>query len=200
MLPVVNRNCCNLGIECHVIGDLGGISLMRYPSRFGVVICLIGSTFASVQSGAASTARNQEAPVSDSTSQEPKKPAGLGGIDILSDTMGVDFGPYLQRVLKTVKENWYHLAPASAKGPKMMQGVVLIEFAILKKGKVAGMKLAGRTEDTPMNAAAWHAIADSRFPLSAEFPGQYLALRFHFVYNPPKPTDAILQYREGDRL
>ena len=93
--------------------------------------------------------------------------------------MGVDFGPYLQRVLKTVKENWYHLAPSSAKAPQMMQGVVLIEFAILKKGKVAGMKLAGRTEDTPMNAAAWHAIADSRFPpLSAQFPGQYLALVF----------------------
>lgn len=174
---------------------------MRYPSRFGVVVCLIGITFTSVQGRAASTVRNQEPPASNSIAQEPKKPAGLGGIDILSDTMGVDFGPYLQRVLKTVKENWYHLAPSSAKAPQMMQGVVLIEFAILKKGKVAGMKLAGRTEDTPMNAAAWHAIADSRFPpLSAEFPGQYLALRFHFVYNPPEPTDAILQYRERMRL
>ncbi len=173
---------------------------MRNPLRLGVVVCLIGSTFTSTQSGAASTAHNQEAPASGSTAQERRKPAGFGGIDILSDTMGVDFGPYLQRVLKTVKENW-HLAPASAKGPKMMQGVVSIEFAILTKGKVAGMKLAGRTEDTPMNAAAWHAIPDSRFPpLPAEFPGQYLALRFHFVYNPPKPTDAILQYREGMRL
>jgi TonB family protein len=174
---------------------------MRNPLRLGVVVCLIGSTFPSVQSRAASTARNQAAPTSDSTAQEPRTPAGLGGIDILSDTMGVDFGPYLQRVLKTVKENWYHFTPASARGPKMMQGVVSIEFAILKKGKVSGMRLAERTQDTPMNAAAWHAIDDSRFPpLPAEFPGQYLALRFHFVYNPPKPTDAILQYREGMRL
>jgi hypothetical protein len=118
-----------------------------------------------------------------------------------SDTMGVDFGPYLQKVLKTVKENWYHLAPASAKGPKMMQGVVSIEFAILKKGKVAGMKLVGMTVDTSMGNAAWHSINDSRFPpLPAEFLGPYLALRFRFVYNPPKPSDAILQYREGSRL
>ena len=183
-----------------MIGDLGGISLIRYLSRFGVVICLIGSTFTSVQSGPASTARNQEAPASDSTAQEPKKPAGLGGIDMLSDTMGVDFGPYLQRVLKTVKENWYHLAPASAKGPKMMQGVVSIEFAILKKGKVAGMKLEGMTGDVSMGNAAWHSITDSRLPpLPDAFLRPYLALRFHFVYNPPKPTDAILQYREGMR-
>jgi len=28
----------------------------------------------------------------------------------------------------------------------------------------------------------------------------YLALRFQFVYNPPKSIDAILQYREGMQL
>ena len=83
----------------------------------------------------------------------------------------------------------------------MMQGVVSIEFAILKKGKVAGMKLVGMTVDASMGNAAWHSITDSRLPpLPAEFLGPYLALRFHFVYNPPKPTDAILQYREGMRL
>jgi hypothetical protein len=174
---------------------------MRSPLRLGIVVCLIGSTFTSAQSGAASTAHNQEASASGSTAQEPGRPAGFGGVDILSDTMGVDFGPYLQHVLKTVKENWYHLAPASAKGPKMMQGVVSIEFAILTKGKVAGTRLAGRTEDTAMNSAAWHSITDSRLPpLPAEFLGPYLALRFQFVYNPPKPTDAILQYQEGMRL
>lgn len=38
---------------------------MGYPSRFGVVVaCLIGSTFTSAQRGAASMARNQEAPAS----------------------------------------------------------------------------------------------------------------------------------------
>jgi outer membrane biosynthesis protein TonB len=115
--------------------------------------------------------------------------------------MGVDFGPYLQKVLKTVKQKWYQLAPESAKGPKMANGEVSIEFAILKKGKVAGMKLARTTVDATMGNAAWQSITDSRFPpLPAEFLGPYLALRFHFVYNPPKPSGAILQYREGSRL
>jgi TonB family protein len=174
---------------------------MRYPLCFGIAVCLIWSPFAFSQGNASSTARNQETPASDSNTQEPKQPrmatAGLGGIDVLSDTMGVDFGPYLQRALKVVKQNWYHLSPPSARAPRMMRGAVSIEFAILKTGRIAGMKLVGTTGDVQMDNAAWHAITDSRFPpLPAEFLGQYLALRFHFVYNPANPSDAILQYRE----
>jgi TonB family protein len=111
--------------------------------------------------------------------------------------MGVDFGPYLQRALKTVKQNWYHLSPPSARAPRMMRGAVSIEFAVLKTGKIAGMKRVESSGDVSMDKAAWHGITDSRFPpLPAEFSGQYLALRLHFVYNPAQPSDAILQYRE----
>jgi hypothetical protein len=35
----------------------------------------------------------------------------VGNLEILSDTMGVDFGPYLQRVLHDVKQNWYNAIP-----------------------------------------------------------------------------------------
>ena len=28
-------------------------------------------------------------------------------LDILSDTQGVDFGPYLQRIVQDVRQNWY---------------------------------------------------------------------------------------------
>ena len=62
----------------------------------------------------------------------------LGALDILSDTQGVDFGPYLQRILQNVKENWYNLIPESA---EMKKGKLAIEFAITKDGQVAGMKL-----------------------------------------------------------
>ena len=63
----------------------------------------------------------------------------IGPLDILSDTMGVDFGPYLARVLHDVKQNWYNLIPESAMLGK--RGKVSIEFAILKDGRVAGMAL-----------------------------------------------------------
>ena len=42
-----------------------------------------------------------------------------GAMDVLSDTMGVDFGPYLQRVLHDVKFNWYNLIPEVARPPLM---------------------------------------------------------------------------------
>ena len=38
----------------------------------------------------------------------------MGPMEILTDTMGVDFGPYLNRVLQDVRQNWYQLIPESA--------------------------------------------------------------------------------------
>jgi TonB family protein len=109
----------------------------------------------------------------------------MGNLDVLSDTMGVDFGPYLQRVLHDVKQNWYNAIPESA---QMKKGKLSIEFAITKDGKVAGMKLVAGSGDIPLDRAAWAGItaSDPFPPLPTEFGGQYLALRFTFFYNPSK--------------
>jgi TonB family protein len=114
--------------------------------------------------------------------------ARMGPMDVLSDTMGVDFGPYLARVLQDVKMNWYNLIPESARAPIMKKGKVSIEFAILKNGQIAGMKLNETSGDVALDRGAWGGItASNPFPpLPAEFGGQYLALRFHFFYNPDK--------------
>jgi len=108
-----------------------------------------------------------------------------GALTILSDTQGVDFGPYLQRILQDVKENWYHLIPESA---EMKKGKLAIEFAITKDGKVAGMKLVASSGDVYLDRPAWGSItaSDPFPPLPSEFQGQYLALRFRFYYNPDK--------------
>src|SRR5262249_6607077 len=58
----------------------------------------------------------------------------LGPAEVLSDTMGVDFGPYLQRVVENVRRNWYNLIPEVARPPIMKQGKLAIEFAIKKDG------------------------------------------------------------------
>jgi TonB family protein len=120
--------------------------------------------------------------------QGRKPTAAMGPLDILSDTMGVDFGPYLQRVLHDVRINWYGLIPESARAPIMKKGKVTIEFAILKDGKVAGMKLVSTSGDVALDRGAWAGItASNPFPpLPTEFGGQFLALRFAFYYNPDK--------------
>lgn len=108
-----------------------------------------------------------------------------GNLEILSDTQGVDFGPYLQRILEDVRENWYRLIPESA---EMKKGKLAIEFAITKDGKIADMRLVATSNDVALDRAAWGGItASNPFPpLPSEFNGPYLALRFRFYYNPEK--------------
>ncbi|HYM07838.1 MAG TPA: TonB family protein [Terriglobales bacterium] len=112
----------------------------------------------------------------------------IGPMDVLSDTMGVDFGPYLARVLHDVRENWYRIIPESARAPLMKKGKVSIEFAILKNGQVAGLQIVGSSGDVALDRAAYGGITASKPfpPLPTEFGGQYLALRFHFYYNPDR--------------
>src|SRR6202020_399737 len=109
----------------------------------------------------------------------------LGNLEILSDTQGVDFGPYLQRILQDVRENWYHLIPESA---EMKKGKLAIEFAITKDGKVADMRLITSSGDVALDRPAWGSItASNPFPpLPTEFTEPFLALRFRFYYNPDK--------------
>ena len=68
------------------------------------------------------------------------------------------------------------------------RGKVSIEFAILPDGKVAGMKIIAPSGDVSLDRAAWGGITASNpfSPLPNEFHGPYLALRFHFYYNPAK--------------
>src|ERR1700730_8143562 len=118
-----------------------------------------------------------------------KQPAeAIGPLDVLSDTMGVDFSPYLARVLHDVRENWYRIIPESARAPLMKRGKVSIEFAILKDGQVAGLQIVGTSGDVALDRAAYGGITASKPfpPLPTEFGGQYLGLRFHFYYNPDK--------------
>jgi hypothetical protein len=109
-----------------------------------------------------------------------------GNVEILSDTMGVDFGPYLQRVLYRIKMNWYNLIPEVARPPLMKKGSLIIGFAIMKDGTVQGMVLqAPGSGDVYLDRAAWGGITASNpfGPLPSEFGGNYLALRIKFIYN-----------------
>ena len=111
-----------------------------------------------------------------------------GGLEILSDTMGVDFGPYMKRLKFTVQNHWEPLIPESALPPVMKKGVVVIEFAITKEGKVMGMKLIAGSGDVALDRAAWGAITDA-IPLPnlpVAFSGQFLLIRARFYYNPDK--------------
>jgi TonB family protein len=102
---------------------------------------------------------------------------------ILSDTRGVDFGPYLARVVYTVRRNWYAVIPESARlGQK---GRVAVVFEILKDGSVPQLRLVSSSGAEPLDVAALSGIrASIPFPpLPQEFTGNHLVLQFIFLYN-----------------
>lgn len=102
---------------------------------------------------------------------------------ILSDTRGVDFGPYLARIVYIVRRNWLAVIPESARlGEKGRVGVV---FEILKDGSVPQMRLVASSGSDPLDRAAVNGIHTSvPFPpLPQEFTGNHLVLQFIFLYN-----------------
>jgi TonB family protein len=115
----------------------------------------------------------------------PPAPEQAGTVEILSDTHGVDFGPYLKEILPTVRKNWFSLIPESAKTKK---GKLAIEFAITKDGHLADMRLTATSGDETLDRPAWDGIRNSDpFPaLPKDFKGPFIAVRFRFYYNPDK--------------
>ena len=109
----------------------------------------------------------------------------VGNLEILSDTQGVDFGPYLQRVLHDVRQNWYNAIPESA---EMKHGSLIIEFAITKDGNVAGMKLVSpfRRYSAGSRGLGGHQASDPFPALPAEFGGHISLCASASSTTPPK--------------
>jgi hypothetical protein len=112
---------------------------------------------------------------------------GLGqGVAILSDTQGVDFNPYITRLLATLKRNWLYVMPESARWDR---GIVYTTFQINPDGSVPppDPTLERTSGKQPLDNAAMSAIhASNPFePLPSAFHGPYLRLRIAFLYNIP---------------
>ncbi|MGD0506858.1 MAG: TonB C-terminal domain-containing protein [Terriglobales bacterium] len=109
----------------------------------------------------------------------------LDAYEFTTDTMGVDFGPYMTRIVQIVKQNWYNIMPPSVYPPIFKQGKLAIEFVILKDGTVSGLVRDTSSGDVALDRAAWGSItaSDPFPPLPKEFPGKLLGLRFYYFYN-----------------
>lgn len=105
--------------------------------------------------------------------------------EILSDTQGVDFNPYLRRILRTIYDQWLPLLPEEARPPQNVAGETVIRFAILPDGTIESMHLESNTHDDKLNKAAWGAITGvGRFPaLPPAFHGAHLEMRVPFKVN-----------------
>jgi TonB family protein len=111
--------------------------------------------------------------------------AGIGGIEILSDTQGVDFNDYLRRIYYIVKGNWIAVMPPSVELGEV--GEVSLVFKIYPDGKVvqSDPTLVYSSGKEPLDRAAVSSIRSSNpFPqLPSQFHGPYLELRYTYCYN-----------------
>ncbi len=112
-------------------------------------------------------------------------PGMQSGVEVLSDTMGVDFGPYLRQVIQATQASWDNLIPEAARPPLLAKGKVAIQFIIMPDGSIKQMQLILPSGDVSLDRAAWGGItgAGPFPPLPKKFKGPYLALRFYFLYN-----------------
>jgi hypothetical protein len=110
-------------------------------------------------------------------------PLNLGGVEVLSDMQGVDFGPYLRRIYYDVYRNWLPLIPQETLPPLNKEGETWIRFTILPDGTVGEMHLDGSTHDDAINRSAWGSITtEGQFPpLPSQFHGPNLTLRYHYI-------------------
>jgi TonB family protein len=122
--------------------------------------------------------------------QIPSGRQGMGeGYEVLSDTQGVDFGPYIRKILGDIKRNWIPLIPEEARPPLNKQGETLIRFTISSDGHITAMNLDGSSQDTAIDRACWGGITGvGQFPpLPTQFKGPNLELRVDFYTNKPLP-------------
>lgn len=103
-------------------------------------------------------------------------------LEVLTDTMGVNFDPYLKVLLMRLRQQWFPLIPPEA-GTK--KGKVVIQFAIFGDGSLATLQVVGPSGDRELDFPAFQSIyLSSPFhPLPSEFKGPYLGLRLTYNYN-----------------
>jgi len=107
------------------------------------------------------------------------------GIQVIGDSGGVDFGPYLNKeVMPKIQKAWNDEVLTMRLNPEETGGRVVVEFAIAKDGMVAGLKMKESTKSKVLNDAVRDAIDLSIpfAPLPAAFRGKELALRFQCDY------------------
>lgn len=112
--------------------------------------------------------------------------AGTGGVQVLSDTQGVDFSGWLQRWHYETERTWDPLIPDEVNPPIYKSGMVAIRFKVLPNGRLmdGSLVLEGRSGDVALDRAAWGALTGSSYPpLPRDFHGPYIELRAFFLYN-----------------
>jgi len=136
-----------------------------------------------------SSEASSSAPENASATQPPDEPAiYVSGFEVLdAGRNGKDLRIYPDRILFSVRRNWYPQIPDLQKSTGRKQGMTVIEFEIAEDGSMGKVKIVESAGDASLDAAASQAILSSApFPhLPDAYRQKSLKLRMHFGYDQP---------------
>jgi outer membrane biosynthesis protein TonB len=167
----------------------GALSVFRRSivlvGAVGFFLCadsVIGQT-----SGSRSNTVGSSDTVNDSAQQSGSRHQLLAA-NILSDTQGVDFGPYMRQALTMIKKSWVSSLSKEVPQANNSQTETGIRFTINRDGTVSEMELVEASHQIDIDRAAWGSIVDvGKLPsLPADFNGPNLVLSVHFRVNEPQ--------------
>jgi TonB family protein len=118
---------------------------------------------------------------------QPPSPGVQGaGVELMTDTGGVDFRPYLTQVLAAVRRNWMAVWPESVR--MGLRGRVSLEIAISRDGAVMKLVYGEHSGSRALDEAAVAGVSGSNPfpPLPTEYRGERIVIRLNFVYNMPR--------------
>ena len=163
---------------------------MKHTSLL-VFACVLCGALVFGQDGLPSKEPRAESSAANANGQDANKPKpGIAShpLEVLSDTGGFDLHSYLNQMMQVIRAVWYLHVPDNARAPVMKRGKVSIEFRVMKDGKIEDVHYVETSGDSSLDQAAYEGIVSSSglLPLPDGFACQYIALRFHFSYNPGK--------------
>jgi TonB family protein len=164
---------------------------VKQLSKIGAAVRLFALVALVIVSSVA-TARAQEPPSGKPPSASVQSPSPTpGGMQILTPTEGVNFGPYMNQVHAQVMKNWSASLPDEFR--KGTQGLAIIRFDIDRDGTIARISLERTSENDSLDQAAINAIRNSSplTPLPPAFKGPRIAVRSVFYYNLPPSQPSL---------
>ncbi len=115
------------------------------------------------------------------TARGPEAPVQISGVELLSDTHGLDFGPYIKVLMTSLKASWNEVLAQHTVSPSDLKGSLTVRFTIKPDGSVSTMHLYP-SGNVAFDRTAWQSLTQSApfQPLPKAFTGSELELQVHF--------------------
>ena len=111
------------------------------------------------------------------------------GVEVLTDTRGVDLAPYIKQVMQTISEG---SSGKEIRTDSDHDRSSVLSLTITRDGKISSLHLDESSHDSGLDRAAWQSITQAKTfpPLPKDFSGASLSLRIHYsaARKPPKAS------------